>query len=116
MSRPYRDLTRAQIAAKQADNDNSRAQLNAFREELHRKSAEHDEKLWVEVKKMFGRVERKKSDPDLEHMKVSIQLNSQSLEVTNMLTAIAQDDQALQFELHIRDTPELVQQFGYGAD
>lgn len=116
MSRPYRDLTRAEIAAKQADNDTSQAQLKAFREELKRKSTEHEEQLWTEVKKMFGRVERRKSDPDLNHAKVSLQLSSQSLEVNKMLIAIAQDNQALQFELHIRDTPELLQKFGHGAD
>ncbi|MDR6507753.1 hypothetical protein [Arthrobacter oryzae] len=115
-NRPYLDLRRAEITAKQADNNQSRAHLNGLRADLDRQLAKHNEPQWVEVKKMFGRVERTQVQPDIDHLKVTMQLTHQSTTVTQMLTELAKDDQALEFELHIRNTPELVQQFGPGAD
>lgn len=115
-NRPYLGLTRAEIAAKKADNNQSRAHLGGLRTDLEKQLAKHQEPQWVEVKKMFGRVERTQVKPDVDHMKVSLQLTHQSISLTQMLTELAKDDQALEFELHIRDSPELVQQFGPGAD
>lgn len=115
-NRPYLGLARAEIAAKKADNAQSQAHLGGLLADLDKQLARHQEPQWVEVKKMFGRVERTQVKPDADHMKVTLQLTHQKLSLTQMLTELFDDDQALEFELYIRDSPELVQQFGPGAD
>lgn len=122
--RPYRDWTRRDIDARIQKHGDERAHLMSLAQKNDEERKSHDDSLWVdqtvETKKLFGRIERHvervKIKEDMSHMARSMQLISFSKSLSEERIVLAQDVQVLEFELHIRDTPELVEQFGAGAD
>lgn len=107
---------RSDIAERLAAHSEERRRL----QEIERKNTveleAHDASLWTETKKMFGRVERRKAQPDAQHRVKSLQLLTFSKQLSEEQLANAEDVQALEFEIHVRDSPDLVKQLGPGAD
>lgn len=97
MTRPYQHLRRAEIA-----------------EQLGANQAERD-RLQVIVDRLDAEVDAIRGN-DLESMKRRMPLNQQLIEGNNQISALLKEVQAINFELHVRDTPELVAEFGPSAD
>lgn len=97
MPRPFQHLRRAEIA-----------------EQLHANQAERDrlqeiiDRLQTEADAITG--------GDLDSLRRRMPLSHQILIGTREITALLKEVQAFNFELHVRDSPDLVAQFGPGAD
>lgn len=97
MSRPYQHLLRSEIA-----------------DELEENQAERDrlEKIVDGLQSELDAIRGK----DAESLKRSMALNRQMTELNYQIIALLKVVQDFNFELHVRDTPELVAKFGPGAD
>lgn len=104
MPRPHQTWTRAQIADRMREILDAKAELDAQSERIE--SAEID---------VSDQADRGHSQGMLEAIK-SMRRSTLQIELSNRHIAYSKEQQALNFELHVRDTPDLVEQFGPGAD
>lgn len=94
--RPYQDHTRTEIAELLQECTSDRANVM-------RLIAEHD-------------AQPVPGGRDLDSLKAQLAANNYGGELQDRRGDIARRVQELQLELHIRDTPDLVAEFGPGAD
>ena len=97
MARPHQHLSRAEIA-----------------DLLHANQAERD-RLQGIIDRMQAEVDSIRGN-DLESIKRQMPLNQQIINGTDQIIALLKEVQEINFELHVRNTPELVAEFGPGAD
>ena len=95
--REFQNLTRAEI---RTDIDDSIAQARALGDFADARSAEAD----------------KVRANGMEPLRLKAPLVQQSRDALRQSSELWQRVQALQFELHLRDTPDFVAKFGPGAD
>lgn len=115
-SRPYKAWTREQISERISEYSSERERLIALSQQNDREMTKLENSLWYEKKKIFGRIERLKKEPDLEHLKKNLHLSSIGAKLSGRRAEIAKDTEQLELEMRIRDSPELVAEFGPGAD
>lgn len=97
MPRPYQHLRRAEIAELLQENQQERDRLQAI-----------SDRLDAEADAISGE--------DVASIRRRMPLVHQSTEATKLRIALLEQVQDINFELHVRDTPELVAEFGPGAD
>lgn len=97
MSRPYQHLLRSEIAEALLGNQAERDHLQAIIDELQ-----------SELDAVRGN--------GIESLKRKMPLNHQITELTHQVIALLKIVQDFNFEIHVRDSPDLVAQFGPGAD
>jgi hypothetical protein len=104
MPRPYQMLTRAEIADRTREISDAKAELDAHSKRV--------DSMDIDVSDQAGRGH---SAETLKMIK-SMRRSTLQIELSNQHIAYSKEQQALNFELHVRDTPDLVDKFGPGAD
>ncbi|MBN9155561.1 MAG: hypothetical protein J0J05_16390 [Microbacterium sp.] len=95
--RPLQHLLRSEIDELERSNDAERSRLKAIIEQLKAEEAS-----------IQGR--------DEDSIRRSMSLSQQMLVAYQEITALLKDVQEINFERHVRNTPELTVEFGPGAD
>ncbi|WP_434970472.1 hypothetical protein [Microbacterium sp. bgisy207] len=104
MPRPYQTWTRAQIADRTLEIATAKTELDAHIARV--KSGD------IDVSDLAGRGH----SPEMLETIKSMRRSNIIIELTNQHISYSKEQQALNFELHVRDSPDLVREFGPGAD
>lgn len=104
--REYQAWTRAQIASRVAE-------IHARVEFLEAREAEI-ERMHIDIEDLRGKVDI--DNPDMRSTIVSIRRTTLLTAVTEETTACWKEVQALNVEIHIRDSPKLTAELGAGID